>query len=304
MSEPIRISASLRMRCTPEQARAQYRDIDHHIRNHVHPSIHYQWEPAAPGERKIRTTFRILGIPQYDVSLLEDAADGSFLIRYLEGTNAGMLLSHEFVEVEPGVTEVRLVADAPSTWGRRLLGPLFVIGARQVMKKALAEDKRDLEAGLYQAGKAAGNVEAALSALVGKEPRSEGQKWAMLDAACLLCASDGHVESAEVDALERLSSALGAEVAPARLRARVDQLAELERSDGFSLEIERVAERLKTAGVGRDAVAAAAVVGLVSEGLSAGELGVLTHLATTTGVSEAELSGMVTAADAALGSSR
>src|SRR5260221_5959214 len=154
MPEPIRITASLRMNCTPDQARAQYRDIDHHIRNNVHPSIHYQWEPAERGERKIRTTFRILGIPQFDVSLLEDAPDGSFLIRYLEGSNAGMLLVHEFLEVEPGVTEVRLFADAPSTWGRRVLGPLFVIGARQVMKKALAEDKRDLERGEYRPGSA------------------------------------------------------------------------------------------------------------------------------------------------------
>src|SRR3954468_3254711 len=183
MPEAIRVTASLRMNCTAAQARAQYRDIDHHIRNNVHPSIRYQWEPASPGERKIRTTFRILGIPQFDVSLLEDAPDGSFLIRYLEGSNAGMLLVHEFVEVEPGVTEVRLFADAPSTWGRRLLGPLFVIGARQVMKKALVEDKRDLEGGRYQPGVAAGNVQAALAELSGVVGRSEADKGALLDAA-------------------------------------------------------------------------------------------------------------------------
>ncbi|HEY4102924.1 MAG TPA: hypothetical protein VGM44_03500 [Polyangiaceae bacterium] len=79
MADTIRITASLRIKSAPSRVREQYRDIDHHIRNNVHPSIHYQWEPSAAGERKIRTTFRILGVPQFDVSLLEDAPDGSFV---------------------------------------------------------------------------------------------------------------------------------------------------------------------------------------------------------------------------------
>jgi len=300
MPEAIRVTASLRMNCSAEQARAQYRDIDHHIRNNVHPSIRYQWEPAAPGERKIRTTFRILGVPQFDISLLEDAPDGSFLIRYLEGSNAGMLLVHEFVEVEPGVTEVRLSADAPSTWGRRLLGPLFVIGARQVMKKALAEDKRDLERGDYRPGSAAGNVEAALGELEAVLARPEVERVAVLDAACLLCASDGNAESAELDALRRLVALLGANVSSASLDQRIRNFVELEQSDGFAAEVARVGAALRATGLGREGVIAAAVVGLVSEGLSAGELAVLETLAVAAGVSEAELANVVTQAEARL----
>jgi hypothetical protein len=300
MPEAIRITASLRMNCTPEQARAQYRDIDHHIRNNVHPSIRYQWEPAAPGERKIRTTFRILGVPQFDVSLLEDAPDGSFLIRYLEGSNAGMLLVHEFVEVEPGVTEVRLAADAPSTWGRRLLGPLFVIGGRQVMKKALAEDKRDLERGDYRPGSAAGNVEAALGELKALAARPETEKGALLDAACLLCASDGNADSAEVDATQRLAALLGADVTSKGLDERIRAFVELEQSEGFAAEVARVGATLRTAGLGREGVIAAAVVGLVSEGLSEGELAVLEALAHAAAVNEADVAETVTRAEAAL----
>ena len=286
MSEPIRISASLRMNCSPDQARQQYRDIDHHIRNNVHPAIRYQWEPAAPGERKIRTTFRILGVPQFDVSLLEDAADGSFLIRYLEGSNAGMLLVHEFVEVEPGVTEVRLFADAPSTWGRRLLGPLFVIGARQVMKKALVEDKRDLERGQYRPGVAA--------------VRPGHVKQALLDAACLLCVADGNAESSERDAIARVANVIGAGTSPADLNARIAELLQLEQTHGFAAEVERVGAALHAAELGRQGVLVAAVVGLVSEGLSAGELAVLERLALAAGVSEAETASIVTIADRAL----
>lgn len=300
MAETIRVTASLRMRCTPEQARAQYRDIDHHIRNNVHPSIRYQWEPAAPGERKIRTTFRILGVPQFDVSLLEDAPDGSFLIRYLEGSNAGMLLVHEFVEVEPGVTEVRLSADAPSTWGRRLLGPLFVIGARQVMKKALVEDQRDLERGAYRPGRAAGNVEGALGGLKAIVARSDAEKAAVLDAACLLCASDGNAESAEVDALRRLAEVLGG-VVGAGIDERVKRFVELEQSaDGFAAEVTRVGALLAASALGREGVVAAAVVGLVSEGLSEGELAVLKTLAAAARVDESQVADIVTRVEAAL----
>src|SRR3954463_6677529 len=110
MADSIRITASLRMNRPAAEVRAQYRDIDHHIRNNVHPSIHYQWEPSEPGVRKIRTTFRILGVPQYDVSSLEDADDGSFVIRYLEGSNAGMVLVHRFMPAGPDSTDVCLEA--------------------------------------------------------------------------------------------------------------------------------------------------------------------------------------------------
>jgi DnaJ-domain-containing protein 1 len=288
------------MNCSPDQARQQYRDIDHHIRNNVHPAIRYQWEPAAPGERKIRTTFRILGVPQFDVSLLEDAPDGSFLIRYLEGSNAGMLLVHEFVEVEPGVTEVRLFADAPSTWGRRLLGPLFVIGARQVMKKALAEDKRDLERGSYQSGIAAGDVEGALAELARVATRPGHVKQALVDAACLLCVADGNAESSERDAIGRVAAVIAAGASPADLDARIAELLALEQTSGFAAEVERVGAVLGAAEVGRHGVLAAAVVGLVSEGLSAGELAVLERLALAAGVSETETASIVSAADRSL----
>src|SRR3954462_5160427 len=189
MPEAIRVTASLRMNCTPAQARAQYRDIDHHIRNNVHPSIRYQWEAAEPGERKIKTTFRILGVPQFDVSLLEDAPDGSFVIRYLEGTNAGMVLVHEFVPVDGGkATEVRLRADAPATIGRKILGPLFKLGAQQVMKKALAEDKADIEKGAFKPGSAAGDIGRALQPL--ELVTDDGARRAVIRAACLVTTAD------------------------------------------------------------------------------------------------------------------
>ena len=300
MSDTIRVTAALRINSSPDRVREQYRDIDHHIRNNVHPSIHYQWEPAGPGERKIKTTFRILGIPQFDVSLLEDAADGSFIIRYLEGTNAGMVLVHRFVEVEPGVTEVQLSADAPSTLGRKLLGPLFVVGARQVMKKALAEDKRDLEQGDFRPGSAAGNLEDALASLAAQQSASGSVKHAIVEAACLIAACDGSVDEAERDAIRRAAIVLGAsreESAPGTLLERSLAVAANER---IQVELDRVGAELKAAGVAREGVLAAAVVALVSQGMSLGELEALRLLAAAAGMDPAAVGPLIDVADSTL----
>ena len=300
MSDTIRVTAALRINSSPERVREQYRDIDHHIRNNVHPSIHYEWEPGGPGERKIKTTFRILGIPQFDVSLLEDGADGSFIIRYLEGTNAGMVLVHRFVEVEPGVTEVQLSADAPSTLGRKLLGPLFVVGARQVMKKALAEDKRDLEQGDFRPGTAAGNLEDALASLAAQKSASGAVKHAILEAACLISACDGSVDDAERDAIQRAAVMLGAsreESDSGPLLARCLAVAEGEQ---IKVELARVGAELKAAGVAREGVVTAAVVGLVSQGMSLGELEALRLLATAAGMDPAAVGPLLDVADATL----
>ena len=301
MPDTIQISAALRINSPKERVREQYRDIDHHIRNNVHPSIHYEWQEGAPGERKIKTTFRILGLPQFDVSLLEDAEDGSFVIRYLEGTNAGMVLVHRFVEIEPGVTEVQLSADAPSTIGRKILGPLFVVGARQVMKKALAEDKRDLEAGAFRAGVAAGKVEDALASLAAQRHASSAVKHAILEAACLISACDGQVDEAERDAIRRASVLLGATGPECDAGNMIDRALSSSRGEQIKPVIDRVGGELAVAGVAREGLLGAAVVGLVSQGMSLGELEALRRLARAAGVDESTLGPLIDVADATLG---
>ncbi len=302
MPDTIHITAALRIHCSPDRVREQYRDIDHHIRNNVHPSIHYEWQPGAPGERKIKTTFRILGLPQFDISLLEDGDDGSFIIRYLEGTNAGMVLVHRFVEVEPGVTEVQLAADAPSTLGRKILGPLFVVGARQVMKKALAEDKRDLESGTYQPGLAAGRVEDALASLAAQRHASSAVKHAILEAACLISACDGSIDEAERDAIRRASVVLGATGPESDAGNILDRALSFAQSEQIKTEIERVGYELGAAGVAREGVVTAAVVGLISQGMSLGELEALRRLAVAAGIEESAVGPLIDVADATLSS--
>jgi uncharacterized membrane protein YebE (DUF533 family) len=300
MSDSIRITASLRMERPAEIVKEQYRDIDHHIRNNVHPSIQYAWEPADPGQRKIRTTFRILGVPQYDVSLLEDAADGSFLIRYLEGTNAGMVLVHRFVPLGPEATNVELTADAPATLGRKLLGPLFAAGGRQVMKKALAEDKRDLEQGLFQPGKAAGNLDKALASLKPIAALGADAKRAVLEATCLVAVADGNVDASERDAIARLASLIGAPDEAAFVDSRLQDLTAAASSERIAAEATRVGQSLLNAAVALEGVTAAVVIALVSDGMSLGELELLRHLADACGIPDGSLPTLVEGADRVL----
>jgi hypothetical protein len=300
MADTIHITASLRIERPVAEVREQYRDIDHHIRHNVHPSIRYEWEPSETGQRKIRTTFRILGVPQFDVSLLEDGEDGSFVIRYLEGSNAGMVLVHKFVPLGPNATDVQLFANAPSSLGRKLLGPLFVAGARQVMKKALAEDKRDLEKGTFSAGIAAGNVIGALESVAPLSVRDAATKRLVLEAACLVSAADGEVDAAEQNALERLATFLKAESDVPWMTARIGYLVELATQAGIAVEAERIGASLKESGVAKEGTVAAAVVGLVSQGMSLGELALLRRLAVAAGVVEEEIGPIVDLADEAL----
>jgi hypothetical protein len=297
MSDTIRVTASLRMEASPDLVRAQYRDIDHHIRNDVHPSIRYAWEPAEPGQRKIRTVFSILGVAQFDVSLLEDAPDGSFVIRYLEGTNAGMVLVHEFVPLDGGkATDVRLSADAPATLGRKVLGPLFVMGARQVMKKALHEDKRDIEKG-FAPGKAAGDLARALEGVAPARARGEAAARAILEAACFLTAVDGEIDVAESDAIRAIAASLGTDAAWAEDRRQVI----LREASGKSAErAKEIGQQLAARGVAAEGVTAAAFAGLVSHGMSLGEVEALRAMAAGAGLSDAEVEATVNRVDDAL----
>ena len=304
MADTIHITASLRMERPVDEVRAQYRDIDHHIRNNVHPSIRYQWEPGQPGERKIRTTFRILGVPQYDVSLLEDAEDGSFVIRYLEGSNAGMVLVHKFVPLGPNATDVQLFADAPATTARKLLGPLFVAGARQVMKKALMEDKRDLEGGAFKRDTAAGNIEGALEFLRTIAFRDSATKRAVLDGICLVAAADGEVDPAERDAIGRLAKLLGAESESLWVDTRIEELTKIATTAQIADEADRIGAALGAVDTVSDGVAAAAAVGLISEGMSLGELSLLRRMANAAGMPEDLLGAVVEGADEALTKSK
>lgn len=311
MSESVRITSSVRIERPLEIVRQQFRDIDHRIRNNVHPDIQYQWEPADAGQRKVRMTFHILGVPQHDVCLLEDGADGSVVLRCIEGKNAQMLLVHRFVPVGPNATDVEVTAELPSERARGLFGSLVVAGLRQVLKKTLVEDKRDLEGEHFVAGKAAGNLDRALALLrpaaAGTasfvRPLSErppAARRAVLAATCLVAVADGRFDAGELDALVRVADLIGAGGERAWLEARTRELSALALSPGIVEEAARVGRELVAQNAALEGITTAVVVALVSEGMSRGELELLRELARVAGVAEGALPALIESAERAL----
>jgi hypothetical protein len=294
VAETISIAASVRIQAPVDMVRAQYRDIDHHIRANVHPDVTYSWEPAGPGERKVRSTFKVLGVRQFDVALLEDRRDGTFLIRYVQGTKVGMVMRHEFIAAGDG-TEVRITVEAPGTVGRKLMGPLFKLATLQAIKKAMAEDRADLEAGRYRV-QPPRPFEQALAELDAVAKRGDAQASnAILRAGCILSAADASLQETERDALGSIAKKLG--IDDAAVEASVHDLVD---SPDFGAEARQHGEKLAKLGVAREGLLAATVVALVSEGMSMGELAALRALAEGAGVPDEELQPLVDRVDAAM----
>jgi Tellurite resistance protein TerB len=215
------------------------------------------------------------------------------------------------VPVGPNTTQVELTQDAPTTLARKMLGPLFVAGARQVLRKALVEDKRDLEQHAFIAGRAAGNLEHALRFMRRAEEgatsfvrplaeRSAAAKRAVLDATCLLAVADGKIEAGEVDAVGRLAQIIGASDERPWLGQRAHELSALAQTPGIVAEATRIGRALVAEGVAFDGITAAVVIALVSEGMSLGELELLRELARVAGIADGSLPAVVEGAERAL----
>ena len=264
MSEFIEVRAGETIRRPIHEVRGQYGDIDHHIRHNVHPGITFTWVDGKDGTRLVRSEFSLLGMKQYDLTQFVDAPDGTLLLNHLEGANTGTVIEHRFQAIDDNTTEVQLVARVPASTGRKLLGPLFRFGVRQLLVKALGEDKKDLEGSGYRAG-AAGDVEAAVG-LFSSATLSEPALHAVLRAACLTSA---------------------------RLGVRG-------RSVGYGGACRVAGARSGRHGVASVGLAVAATIAAASRGIAYAELGVLKGLAAGGGLPDAIVESTLAAVEKAL----
>jgi hypothetical protein len=271
-----------------DEVRTHYRDVEHHVRGNVHPDAPWSWEPPSPsGEPRIRIRYRSFGRAQYDVMTFEDGPDGTFVMSSVEGSNEGLRLVHSFRAVDPKTTRVEVAAFAPATGLRRVLGPFVSEGLRRMLERACDDNKRDLEGGRYRPGRVRGNLAAALQTLGAAVETVEayGDKGgpiaqAILSAACLVAVSDGDVNPGERDALYAIAETLHA---PGADRAWVDEkLAELLPLAGTDRHRELARSSclpLRNVCLGTDAIAAAAIIALISQGLDLDELETLDQIA-------------------------
>lgn len=146
----------------PATVRAQFADLDHHIRRNVHPKLRFELlERRADGARFVQEV-RLLGLRQRDVFERRLAADGSIEDRSVEGFNRGGSLSFRFVsESEAGRAgtrvDITIRLPLPPLVGP-LLRPLLEAQVRKEVQAAAREDKVDIEQRGYPAGEPAGAV--------------------------------------------------------------------------------------------------------------------------------------------------
>ncbi len=128
--------------------RAQFGDLDHHIRTSVHPKLAFRKLEPVGGRTRFEQKVRLLGITQRDVFEREWLADGTLRDTSVEGFNRGGSLHFGFtpaaVDGREG-TEVAIRIRLPLPAALAWLAPLLRAQVRREVTAAANEDKADLE---------------------------------------------------------------------------------------------------------------------------------------------------------------
>lgn len=146
--------------------RDQFGDLDHHIRNGVHPGVRLRrLAPDAHGRQRFEQEVRLFGLlRQRDVFERRHLRDGTIVDTSLEGSNRGGTITASFERVaREGRLGTLVMLDLRVPLPRlvsALARPLVARAVRRELERALAEDKADLEAGRY-AGPARARLRAA-----------------------------------------------------------------------------------------------------------------------------------------------
>ncbi len=132
-----------------DTVRAQFADLDHHIRRNVHHKLRFEVLAVQPDGARFVQEVRLLGIRQRDVFERRLTADGGIEDRSIEGFNRGGRLRFDF---RPAVrdghegTEVQIDIQLPLPpvvgW---LVRPLLEAQVRKELRAAAREDKLDIE---------------------------------------------------------------------------------------------------------------------------------------------------------------
>ncbi len=139
-----------------ETVRAQFADLDHHIRRNVHPKLRFEvLERRTRGARFVQEV-RLLGIRQRDVFERSIEPDGTIEDRSVEGFNRGGSLSVRFTPARAEgqfatQVEITIRLPLPPLIGP-LVRPLLEAQIRKEVRAAALEDKADIETRGYPLG--------------------------------------------------------------------------------------------------------------------------------------------------------
>ena len=129
--------------------RAQFADLDHHIRTNVHPKLRFEVLERRPDGARFVQVVKLLGLRQRDVFERCFDSDGTMTDRSVEGFNAGGTLVFRFVpQAQAGRAgtgvEITIRLPLPPLIGP-LLRPLLESQIRKEVTAAALEDRADIE---------------------------------------------------------------------------------------------------------------------------------------------------------------
>ncbi len=292
-----------------ELVRQAFLDVDHAVRDRVHEGVKLKWlPPREPGERRLLSEIRVLGV-QYADEVLVEEENGTLIRRFVHGPNAGAVFVASFESHGGEGTLVRLRAHVPLTGFRWAVGPLLVLAVRKAIDKELGEHKRDIEKG-YTPGRARGNVDAALEVVrpaleraraLQKDAERIGLVAPLIEAACLTAIADDEIDDAERDAIRAVARAMGVKLldddaVEAVIASSVDHT----RREGIEHRCATLGAKLKKLGIAEEGLGAATLIAQVSHGIDQSELVALQLLARAGGVSDARLAEIMERVDRAL----
>ena len=295
--------------------RAEFFDVDHHIRDKVYRGLRMRWAPPkVPGERRVRQGMRVLDRVAVEEFVIEESSGkhpkGAWVKRFVEGANAGTEFVATFFAQGENTTVVQVQAFVGPNGFATGLGKLSPLGLDKALQKMLLEHKRAIEG--YEPGRTRGAITEVLqgwSKLTAPiAALEEGKRRAVigtvLEAASAIAVVDEVADPAERDAMNAAASALAYELS-AEVEARMIRHAtEAIESDGVEARCATLGARLKALGVSELGISVAVLVAEVSRGLDLCELAALRRLALAAGFDDFYLSNVIDRIDMALSGDR
>jgi hypothetical protein len=285
--------------------RAQFFDVDHHIRDRVHHGVVLRWAPVRePGERRVRQETNVLGRTVAEEFVIEERDGGRWVKRFVDGPNVGGEFVAFFGEERQAVTRVEVEANAPPKGFDNGLGKLSDLGVQKALEKLLGDHKRALEG--YEPGRVRGDVARVLRALRDKATPllahgPESQRTIMsnlLEAATLTAISDEVADDVERHTIKAGAQALSVlELDDDAIDKLVTSTRGASVAEGIEARCDKIGTRLRKHGVIELGLAFAALIAQVSHGVDARELAVLQRIARTAGVADADLAKLVARVD-------
>ncbi len=143
------VSASTHIARAIDVVRRHFSDVEHHVRNRVHPGVVFTPLPDSEGECRFRKTIRILGVPIVDEVVLKRQPDGSITEDSVAGPSTGMRLVSSFHADGPQRTATTLTVHMPVRGSKWLAVQWLRLLIARRLARACDEVLRDLEGGRY-----------------------------------------------------------------------------------------------------------------------------------------------------------